>query len=346
MASGESVIYYDSLQEAAWFGGLSPALRGADMAPLGERGSNLPTIERLLRYDRPDIVVAVGGEPRLVVEKTSEVPTGHNVTQRFGRLANAVEEGVMIVYMLPFKARKHGAYASDCFISARLFRALQRMSEIHGVPSLAVEWPSDDRLELVRDGTEDSEMRELVGDLVSARFGYDGLPSAKRLESKMASVMNERARAEPETAEPPRSVEIVDTERFIDGLGSLRATAKDELLGRLRGRKKTLVYTMEMTPEKCRREDPYTGTQFLYDYIWCRDGKMPWDKHTNLVLNIPRVSRSRWLEANPNDPLRKSALWYATADLIRLSDGLIPCKSLVGPGTARAAGLQRWVRQS
>jgi hypothetical protein len=334
-------IFYDSLQEANWFQRLSPKLNSAAKVKLGERGANPPEIESLLRYDRPDIVVSVDGKPKLVIEKTSEVPTGHNVTQRFGRLANAVEEDIMIVYMLPFKARKHGKYASNCFISARLFMALRRMQEIHGVPCLAVEWPSDQRLELIRDGSEDSEMRALVDELISGHFEYDGLKSVARIQEEMESARTERARAEPETAEPPRSVEIVETSSIVSELNRLAGASHDELPGGFESRRRTLVYTMEMTPEKCRREDPYTGTQFLYDYIWCRNGKMPQNKHTNLVLSVPKVSRARWLEANPNDPFRKSALWYATANLIRVKNGVIPCESLVGPNRMRSANLER-----
>jgi len=36
-----------------------------------------------------------------------------------------------------------------------------------------------------------------------------------------------------------------------------------------------------------------------------------------------------WIKANPNLYLLKSALWYATADLIVLGDGIIPCMRIV-----------------
>jgi hypothetical protein len=80
---------------------------------------------------------------------------------------------------------------------------------------------------------------------------------------------------------------------------------------------------MDMTPEKCRREDPYTGTQFIYDYGWLRNGPRPVDRETNLLIHVPKVTMKRWLEANPNDIQRKSSNWYLTADGIVLSDGII-----------------------
>ncbi|MFL6318179.1 MAG: hypothetical protein ACJ73C_15780, partial [Nitrososphaeraceae archaeon] len=57
-----------------------------------------------------DIILVEDEVPKLILEKTREVPTGHNVGQRFGRLVNAAEEGVMVIFFLPFIARKHGKY--------------------------------------------------------------------------------------------------------------------------------------------------------------------------------------------------------------------------------------------
>ena len=39
----------------------------------------------------------------LVVKKTREVPTGHNVGQRMARLIRAVELGIPTIYFCPFK---------------------------------------------------------------------------------------------------------------------------------------------------------------------------------------------------------------------------------------------------
>jgi hypothetical protein len=39
------------------------------------------------------------------------------------------------------------------------------------------------------------------------------------------------------------------------------------------------------------------------------------------------------MEANPNDPSRKSAVYYATANIIVLKDGIIKCESKVGPSS-------------
>jgi hypothetical protein len=78
-----------------------------------------------------------------------------------------------------------------------------------------------------------------------------------------------------------------------------------------------------MTPASCRREDPYTGMQFLYDYLYCRTGTHVVDKKAALVLRFPQLTRKQFTDANPNDPRRKSSLWYATANELWFSDGNI-----------------------
>jgi hypothetical protein len=316
------LILYDDRQEGEWFRSLSSELSGATLRPIGATASNSRSVMRLLRYDRPDIIFLVDGEPRLVIEKTSEVPTGHNVGQRFARIANAVEERIMFVCFFPFKAMKHGTYANVCYVNARLFRAFERMEELHEVPVLAVDWPCDSHYELIRDGSEDADMKALVNDFFEHGFQYGGLPAVDMVKRKMKAEYDERLEATPSYAEPPPTVKISRTTDYI-------ASLKTKFDGNLRipqdvlQREETLVYRFDMTPENCRREDPYTGTQFIYDYIWCRNGPSPRDKYRNLVLTAPLVPKKRWLEANPNDPARKSSLYYATANFLVLKDGVL-----------------------
>lgn len=316
-------IWCDSIQEGKWFSALSPYLTDAPLLSILGRGRNTAAIERLLRYDRPDIVLVIDNEPKLVMEKTSEVPTGHNVGQRFGRMVNAVEERVAVAYLLPFKAMKHGRYAGVCYVNARLFEAFKKMEAIHNVPALAIEWPCDREYELIRGGEEDVLTKQFVDELFRADFNYDDVPIVSQLRTRMRQEYSERVKATPSYQNPPPTVTIVRTPDFIRSISSL--INEDRPPDAFLGRAETVTYRFDMTPENCRREDPYTGTQFIYDYVWCRNGPKPSDKYRNLVLRAPLVSKARWLEANPNNPARKSCLYYATADMIALSDGLIIC---------------------
>lgn len=324
------IIYYDSEQEGKWFQSLSKDLIGARLVKLARRGNNPGPIDQLLRYDRPDIIVTLHGVPKLVLEKTSEVPTGHNVTQRFGRLANAMEENVMAVYFLPFDAMKHGLYSNRCKISARLFIALDKMENIHGVPALAVEWPSDKNQELIRDGSEDESLRKLVDKLAVSNFNLDSAASEiSQIKAHMKWTFEKRLKEEPATAKFPNSVELIETREFVNRVKKISAGLVSKLPPHIFKRNYTVVYELGMTPEKSRREDPYVGTQFLYDYMGCRNGPNPSDKFNNLVLSVSKVPREVWETYNPNDPSRKSSLYYATADLIVLKDDVIVCESKI-----------------
>ena len=78
-------ILYDEPQEADWFRNLHPDLVDADESTI----TNAVVNPDVLAYDRPDIVLLDDQQPILVVEETVEVPSGHNVGQRFARLAAA-----------------------------------------------------------------------------------------------------------------------------------------------------------------------------------------------------------------------------------------------------------------
>jgi hypothetical protein len=318
-------IFCDDLQEGRWFSNLSPYLAQAPLLTIGGRGSNPAFMEKLLRYDRPDIVLVIDNQPKVVIEKTSEVPTGHNIGQRFGRMVNAVEEGVAVAYFLPFKAMKHGRYANVCYVNARLFEAFKKMEEIHKVSVLAIEWLCDDRYELIRDGTEDRLTKQFIEELFRANFDYEKVPVISEIHNRMTEEYRARIRETPSYQNPPPTVRIVRTSDFVKSISN--RMKEEKLLEAFLGRAETVTYRFDMTPENCRREDPYTGTQFIYDYIWCRNGPNPRDKFRNLVLMAPLISKQRWLEANPNNSGRKSCVYYVTANMIVLSDGIIICTS-------------------
>ena len=165
-------IYCDALQEGEWFKNLSNSFRNAGLLEIESRGRNLPFIERLIEYDRPDIILVIDGKVKLALEKTEEVPTGHNVGQRFARIVKSAEIQIPFIYFCPFVAMKHGKYANKCFINARLFTAIENMSKIHKVPILVMNWIADKNYELIRDGKEDAELKLLIDDLLSNDFNF------------------------------------------------------------------------------------------------------------------------------------------------------------------------------
>ena len=105
-------IFYDSLTEALWFANLNPFFDfnspQNQYIQIGRRGNNPRIIEQLTSYDKPDIILLKNNVPVLTIEKTQEVPTGHNVGQRFARLVKSIELDVPVIYFFPFDAKKHG----------------------------------------------------------------------------------------------------------------------------------------------------------------------------------------------------------------------------------------------
>lgn len=316
-------IYCDDLQEGLWFKNLSNYFNKSEVKTIKVKGTNPSYVDRFLRYDKPDIILVIDKEPKLVIEKTSEVPTGHNVGQRFARIANAAEEGIMFVNFLPFKARKHGRYTGVCYINARLFVAFEKMIELHKVPVLAINWPCDSNGELIRDGSEDKIIRLLINELVNFNFVPSLCANIEQIKAEMKKEYNDRIKMHPAYKHPPPTVQIVETGNYVNMLTQKFPNEVKNLSQKFFNRKETLLYKFSMTEENCRREDPYTGTQFIYDYIWCRNGTKPTDKYRNLVLVSPLIRKSVWLRANPNNPDRKSWLYYVVSNLIVLKDGII-----------------------
>jgi hypothetical protein len=311
-------IWGDNENESLWFQGLDSRLQFAEIRNIGQRGSNTELVDSLVTYDRPDIILLFDEKPILVLEKTAEVPTGHNVGQRVARLVRAAEHEVPVLFFLPFDARKHGTFTGVCSINTRLIKAMVRMSEIHKVPVLPVEWPSKKTDgELVIDGTQDAKLAHLVSSLLDSFPSKSNLVT-KEYESWLAGELERRNDQHPPYKKLPSSAKIEKTSEFLASL-PFDSSSYSSLLSR----EKTLIYRMDMSPEKCKREDPYTGTQFIYDYGWLREGPRPVDRESNLLIHVPRVTIKRWREANPNDPRRKSSNWYITADGIVLKDGII-----------------------
>ena len=307
-------VWSDNLLEAEWFSQLDLRLEKAKICVIRGRGLNPKPIDELVFYDRPDIILLADGKPILVLEKTAEVPTGHNVGQRFARLVRAAEFGLPTLFFVPFDKRKLGKHSSMCNVNARLLRALKQVGKIHNCPVLAINWPCDPKGDLVIDGSENKDVSQIVRAIIDQHHDVEN-DFLLIYESWLELELERRETAFPNYKKLPNSVEILGTKNFLVSRGLASAY--------LEVREESLVYTMDMSPAKCKRQDPYTGMQFVYDYAWLRNGPTPRHRTRNLVLNIPNVTKETWLQMNPNDPATKSCNWYLDADAICLLDGII-----------------------
>ena len=55
-----------------------------------------------------------------------------------------------------------------------------------------------------------------------------------------------------------------------------------------------------------KRQDPYTGSALIYDYLYCRNGINPEDKYRNLIIYFPKISfqklKKSFQTTRPNHP--------------------------------------------
>ena len=313
-------IYSDNLIEADWFQSLSPKLQNAKNELIKERNKNIPIINELVDYDRPDIILLdQNKKPLLVLEKTAEVPTGHNVGQRIARLVKAIEKGIPTILFFPFDARKHGVHSGICNMNARLLLAFKRMWEIHNTPIFAINWKSDSNGELINDGSEDDELKNILKNLIENNFSLKS-KIYKKFKDLNYEEYQKRISIRPAYAKPPKSAEIIKTKEFLESLDfEIEEDKKNILLKN----EESLIYKIIMTEENCKRQDPYTGTQFMYDYLYCRTGKLNYEKKRNLFLYFPKIRKNTWKIKNPNNPEIKSCNWYLIANTLIFKDGIL-----------------------
>ncbi len=310
-------IYYDSLQEGTWFQGLNPVLKTAKLIPINDIVVGTP-VAKALEYDRPDIILADSGIPILVIERTIEVPTGHNVGQRFARLAAAAEAKIPLVYFGPYMARKHGgATSGPRYMNLRLFYTLDILADINKSAVTTINWPVDSKCELLRTSDKDKVMKEYL-DLFLNNYRKSGIEGVRK--ALLATGFNgDRAKEREEFIKkyvrkpkeydlPPPSVQIIDTPSFVKN----RKLSKELL----KGFQEVVFYQVGMTYV---RSDPYTGTGMLYQYLYVLGEK---SIKRALVLHFPHITQKMWDKASISGKRKDVRLFKHIADLIIFKDGM------------------------
>ena len=158
-------IFCDSLQEGLWFSHLNDCISDAKLVviPNSQKEKRLYGIERILQYDRPDIILKDNGNVIFVLERTVEVPSGHNVGQRFGRLVAAAKERIPVVYFGPYMAYKHGGdTAGPRYMNLRLFYSLRKVSDYFNTAVTTINWPVDQHCEVLKTSFKDKRLIEYL----------------------------------------------------------------------------------------------------------------------------------------------------------------------------------------
>lgn len=271
-------------------------------------------IKQILYLDAPDLIVELDSEPIFSIEVSTEAGTGHNVFQRFGRLAASVENNVPTFYIYPEAViinRTKGNTTKWDSINPLVFRALDNVMSIYKIPALFYYFPSDYQTHPIATNSPNIKNKGLK---FENNRNFAGSPDSRDAEMNlMFSAINEIINV-VELSGVIKGREkllgkrvIIDRKNFMqtefatkggnNNMSPLTATIKvstDYLLNYLskhesskykigellRSRKETIIYKVDAK----FRGDPYPGALAAIDYLLCREGKTFEDREYNLVM--------------------------------------------------------------
>ena len=270
-------------------------------------------IKKILYLDAPDLIVEIDHEPIFSIEVSTEAGTGHNVFQRFARLAASVENNVPSFYIYPEAVIIHRQNSSKWDkINPLIFKALEHVMSIYNIPSLFYYFPSDYR-EYEDNPMESPNLRD-KGLKYDSDRNYSGSPLGNDEEMvKMFTAINEiiainerhgvvkgreKLLANRDILErkdlmqseysdkegnlsmsPLSATQLIPTSFILNYLSQYE-NANYEIGELLRSRENTLVYQVD---SKTFRSDPYAGCIAAIDYLKCREGKTFEERRYNLI---------------------------------------------------------------
>lgn len=288
-------IYCDDLQEGIWFQELDSHFEDADLEVIPSRKSDISRygLDYVLKYDRPDIILEDRHDIILVLERTVEVPSGHNVGQRYGRLLAAAEANIPVVYFGPYMAYKHGGNtAGPRYMNLRLFYSLQRVSELYNTAVTTINWPVDRDCEVLKTPSKDNRIKQYLDLFFSYydRYGQRGLTQYIKNSSFQAEQYREQetfARNEIRDPDqynyPPESLEIISVSSFNSRYGlNLKLS---------RTLQRIVLYHIGMT---YIRSDPYTGMAALYKNLYGNSNNI-------VILHFANIDSSLWFKQKPDN---------------------------------------------
>lgn len=308
-------VFCDSLQEGMWFINLHSDFHNAQLVviPNTQREQARYGIDRVLQYDRPDIILKDNDEVIFVLERTVEVPSGHNVGQRFGRLVAAAKERIPVVYFGPYMAYKHGGItAGPRYMNLRLFYSLKNVSDYYDTAITTINWPVDSACEVLKTPVKDQRLKEYLEMYLRYynMYGMRGLTEYIKNSSfqdeqyaEQESFANREILNPEQYDGPPDSVEIMSRRQFereychVPGLSPAIQYVE--------------IYHVGM---QHIRSDPYTGMAALYHYLYGRDELIQ-------ILHFPNIYFEEWRHLRPNTKTYRMYKEFCTG--ILFADGLV-----------------------
>lgn len=275
-------------------------------------------IRKIMYLDSPDLIVERETDPIFSIEVSTEAGTGHNVLQRFARIAASVENDVPAFYIYPkavIVTRKNSNPRWDS-LNPIIFRALDSMMSIFNIPALFFYFPSDYD-QYINNASGSPNIRDKGLIFEQPKFKYPGSPSSTSNEmQKLFECINElineveahgvmdgrknllkKVTFRDRRAFMQNEYSMLSGERLIEDMSPLTSTkliptqvllnylSKYETNGYsigelLSSREYTIIYQVNAK----FRGDPYPGALAGIDYLATREGKTYEDRKHNLVL--------------------------------------------------------------
>lgn len=274
-------------------------------------------IKQILYLDAPDLIVEIDSEPIFSVEVSTEAGTGHNVFQRFARLAASVENNVPSFYIYPEAAiihRKVSGGNKDSkwdTINPLIFQALDEVMTTYEIPALFYYFPSNYRTHPIAssapniadkglkyepninyagspDSTDNemcqmfSVMDRIINDCSTGNHikAKEGLLARRQIRARRTYMQSEyTSKGGNLTMSPLSATEKIPTAYLLNFL-SKHENSSYKIGELLRSRAETIVYKVDAA----FRGDPYPGALAAIDYLICREGKSFEEREFNLVL--------------------------------------------------------------
>lgn len=262
-------------------------------------------IKRILYLDAVDIIIEINKKPVLAVEISHEAGTGHNSFQRFSRIAAAAEYNIPVAYIYPEAGFVHREN-SDRWdrINPNIFRALEKVMQIHNSPALLYYYPSEfdgdfekvpstskglihDDSYLSLPSSKDEDIKEFfkLVDLIADNTinkKDDLLLINNHLVSERRDWMQEQfilKGGKDKVWSPNTATLTVSTSSLLKLIKKYSGDSYDfgDLLS---SREETLIYKVNAS----FRGDPYPGALAALDYLSTRIGENIEDRDKNLVL--------------------------------------------------------------
>lgn len=323
----EYIAHYSNIEQMVINGQASSEIRNLpDNHTV--RFAELPDeLRKLLFFAKPDVVICYDNgilpiRPVFAFELTNHVPARDHWLQRFNNLVGCAQIGVPGAYVLPFDLSQHPRFPSK--LDSAFFYAYDRVMEIHQTPFYIAEWESSDQSTLNIDATyadlpvHESEpiaktMSFLNKVLTSA---INGTPANLLFQERMIVDLRDDMRRRayspvPQISDFARLTKNMPSGEFLSWseirtwLSSKGIAVPGNIPDRIVKRNRNLIFTpiaeeRGKTQEQLRASlnirikdkgaDPYLGQPLAFDYIFCRLGKTPYERDTNLIIDLSMLS--------------------------------------------------------